>query len=110
MLDCLELLVGKARNRVRVLELVLSRNQQREDFAVCGRLRRSHPSYRPLAVTAEMAQQGRDKFLVQNRAVTRTVRTAAAVFNRPSLWFEGGGAARGIISSGPLDLDADAYS
>ena len=80
MLDhCLELLVGKARNRVRVLELVLSRHQKHEDFAICGRLRRGHASYCTLAVAAEMAQQGRNELLVQYRPVTRAARSAALV-------------------------------
>jgi len=76
---CLELLVGKARDRIRVLELMLSWNQQREDFAVCGRLGFGHPSYCALAVAAEMAQQGRNELLVQNRSVTRAARTPGRV-------------------------------
>jgi hypothetical protein len=76
----LQLFVAQAGNRIAMLNLVFPRHEQREDFAVCGGLGFGHPSYRPLPLPPEMAQQGRDKFLVQNRAVTRTVRTAAAVF------------------------------
>src|SRR5690349_21408890 len=80
MLDhCLELLVGKARDRIRVLELMLSWNQQREDFAVCGWLGFGHPSYRPLPLSPEMAQQSRNELLVQYRSITRAVRTPGRV-------------------------------
>ena len=61
------------------------RLQQREDFTVCGRLRRGQPSYCALAVAAEMAQQGRNELLVQNRAVTRAARVAGRVSYRKAL-------------------------
>jgi hypothetical protein len=43
------------------------------------RLRRGHASYCALAVAAEMAQQGRNELLVQNRAVTRAMNSSFSI-------------------------------
>src|SRR5262249_1831988 len=74
-----KLLVRQGLDRIAVLELMLAGNQQREQFAVCSRLRRRHGSYCPLTLTPEMAQQCSDKLLIQYCAVTRAAWPAGSV-------------------------------
>ena len=73
----LKLLVRQALDHIAVLDLMLARNQQCQDFEVGGRLLPRDLLNCLLAVLAEMQQQRLHKLLVQQ--VTRAVPVAVRV-------------------------------
>jgi len=53
----LKLLVRQVLDQIAVLDLVLARNQQRQDLEIGGRLRLPHPRYSLLPMLPEVAQK-----------------------------------------------------
>jgi hypothetical protein len=69
-----------------VLDLVLARDQQRQNLQVRGRLCSAHTFNRLRTAMPEVSEQGRNKFAIQLLAVTRADRTAGRVSRPP--WFK----------------------
>jgi hypothetical protein len=77
VLDCrLKLLVRQVLDRIAVLDLVLARDQQRQNLQVRGRLCSAHTFNRLRTAVPEVSEQGRNKLAVQLLAVTRADRPA----------------------------------
>jgi hypothetical protein len=62
-----------------VLDLVLARDQQRQNLQVRGRLCSAHAFNRLRTAVPEVSEQGRNKLAVQLLTVTRANRTAGRV-------------------------------
>src|SRR5262249_3241308 len=85
-----KLLVRQAFERIAVLDLVLARDQYRQNLQVRGRLCSAHTFNRLRAAVPEVSEQGRNKLAVQLLAVTRADRTAGRVSRPPSFEWHGG--------------------
>jgi hypothetical protein len=72
-----------AAERIGVLDLVLARDQQRQNLQVRGRLCSAHTFNRLRTAVPEVSEQGRNKLAVQLLAVTRADRTAGRVSRPP---------------------------
>ena len=75
----LNLLVRQVLDQTTVLNLVLARDQQRQNLQVRRRLCSAHTFNRLRAAVPEVSEQGRNKLPVQLRAMTRADRTAGRV-------------------------------
>jgi len=75
----LELLVRQILDQIAVLDLVLARDQQRQNLQVRGGLCSAHTFYRLRAAVPEVSEQSRNKLAIQLLAVTRADRTAGWV-------------------------------
>jgi hypothetical protein len=69
--------VRQVLERIAVLDLVLARDQQRQDFEVGGRLRLAHPRNSLLPMLPEVAQKGANDLLGQ--LVTRAAHSSGRV-------------------------------
>jgi len=72
----LKLLVRQVLDRITVLDLVLARDEQRQNLQVRGRLCSAHAFNRLRTAVPEVSEQGRNKLAVQLLTVTRANRTA----------------------------------
>jgi hypothetical protein len=66
-----------------VLDLVLARDQQRQNLQIRGRLCSAHTFNRLRTALPKVSQQCRNKLAIQLLAVTRADRTAGRVSKRP---------------------------
>ena len=73
----LKLLVRQVLERIAVLDLVLARNQQRQNLEVGGRLRPTHSRNSLLPMLPEVAQKRADDLLAQ--LVTRAAQSSGGV-------------------------------
>src|SRR5215471_21521174 len=79
----LKLLVRQVLDRIAVLDLVLARDQQRQNLQVRRRLCSAHTFNRLRAAVPEVSEQGSNKLAVQLLAVTRADWTAGRVSRPP---------------------------